>query len=274
MDLEAIRRRVAELSGQSVQMWKPGPGKYYVRVLPWKNAPDGQPFVERWFYYFVKPMVLAPHQFGKPDPINDFVKKLWSSGKPDDRELAKKMKAKMRAYAPIIVRDKEDAGPLVWGLGYHVHVKLLSYFINEEVGDITDPETGYDIEVNIVQLPGKQFPDTTVEARRKPSKLSNDPEKVKAWLDAVPNIDDMYKLQSPREIEDILKKWLEGDDTSAPADMSDGTSKGGKAKSDLDDIVNEVSKPSKPKPDGAPSEEETPKTSIDDAFAELLGNGD
>jgi hypothetical protein len=55
IDLEAIKKRVAELSGvkktSSVQMWKPGLGEHKIRCLPWKNSPDGQPFAERWFYY-------------------------------------------------------------------------------------------------------------------------------------------------------------------------------------------------------------------------------
>ena len=53
IDLEAIKRRVAELSGvkktSSVQMWKPSLGEHKVRCLPWKEAKDGQPFQERWF---------------------------------------------------------------------------------------------------------------------------------------------------------------------------------------------------------------------------------
>jgi len=115
IDLEAIKRRVAELSGvkktSSVQMWKPGLGEHKVRCLPWKNAAEGQPFMERWFYYIGDNAgILAPNQFGKPDPINDLIRKLYSSGKPDDRTLAKKLAPKMRCYAPVIVRGEEDKG--------------------------------------------------------------------------------------------------------------------------------------------------------------------
>jgi hypothetical protein len=41
IDLEAIRKRVAQLSGgyknSAIQLWKPGVGEYKVRGLAWKN---------------------------------------------------------------------------------------------------------------------------------------------------------------------------------------------------------------------------------------------
>jgi hypothetical protein len=130
IDLEAIKRRVAELSGvkksSSVQLWKPGIGEHKIRCLPWKNAPDGQPFMERWFYYIGENAgILAPNQFGKPDPINDLIRKLYSSGKPDDRLLAKKLQPKMRCYAPVVVRGQEDKGVMVWSFGKIVYQRML-----------------------------------------------------------------------------------------------------------------------------------------------------
>lgn len=301
VDLEAIRRRVQELNGQrrqsSVQMWKPGLGEFKVRGLPWKNPPEGQPFIERWFYYFVNPGILAPHQFGKPDPINDLIRKLYSSGKPDERLLAKKLQPKMRAYMPIIVRGQEDKGVQVWSFGKGIYQKLLGYFLNEEVGDILDPNEGFDLNIVISQAPGKQFQDTSVEAARRPRKLSDDASQARQWLDSVPNIDDMYRLKSAQEIETILNNWLNGGDTSSGG-SDDGTSKGAAPASDeLDDLVNEVNGEANlaKKPDIAESlkqpeakltkgkaakkvaatadlddEAPEPKKSLDDAFNELM----
>lgn len=301
VDLEAIRRRVQELSGvrrtSSVQLWKPGVGEYKVRGLPWKNAPEGQPFIERWFYYIGNgPGILAPHQFGKPDPINDLIRKLYSSGKPDDRLLAKKLQPKMRAYMPVIVRGQEDKGVQVWSFGKIIYQKLLGYFLNEEVGDILDPQEGFDLNVTIKQQAGKQFQDTDVEAARRPRKLADDGAQAKQWLEAVPNIDDMYRLKSPQEIETILNNWLSGGD--AQAQEGDGTQKGASPTGDeLDKLVNEVkgeapkaeapkaglaeslqqleakpAKGGKGKKAASAVDEEAPveKKSLDDAFAELM----
>lgn len=301
VDLAAIRRRVQELSGQrrqsSIQLWKPGPGEYKIRGLPWKNPPEGQPFIERWFYYFVNPAILAPHQFGKPDPINDLIRKLYSSGKPDERILAKKLQPKMRAYMPIIVRGQEDKGVQVWSFGKGIYQKLLGYFLNEEVGDILDPNEGFDLHVVISQTPGKQFQDASVEAARRPRKLSDDAAQAKQWLDSVPNIDDMYRLKSAQEIEMILNNWLNGGDTLSDG-LDDGTSKGASPPGDeFDKLVNDVKGESKnaastsePTPSEAKADKSVkgksgkkaaaaadvdeevpvPKKSLDDAFNELM----
>lgn len=244
IDLEAIRRKVQELSGgrrqSSIQLWKPGAGEYKIRCLPWKNASEGSPFIERWFYYIGNNRgIMTPKQFGKEDPVDTLITSLFRSGKPEDRVLAKKLLAKMRVYTPVIVRGEEDRGVLVWSFGKLVYQRLLSFFIDEEVGNILDPEEGYDLKVTISQQAGKQFMDTVVDAARKPSKLHADPAQVKAWLDSVPNIDDMYPLKSAQEIEAVLNSWLNGENED-----SDGASRGGSNTDDaLAKLEEEISSP-------------------------------
>jgi len=286
IDLEAIRRRVAELSGvkktSSVQMWKPGLGEYKIRCLPWKNTPEGQPFAERWFYYIGENAgLLTPKQFGKPDPIDDLIRKLYSSGKPDDRNLAKKLQPKMRCYAPVIVRGEEDKGVQVWAFGKIVYQRMLGFFLDEEVGDILDPSQGFDLKVTISKAQGKQFNDTMVDPARRPSKLHEDSATAKKWLDSVPNLDDMYRLRSPQEIETILNNWLNGGSPEeAPVDANPGTTRNVASSDALDDLVAEV-KGAPPAKDSSPAAVKKPKKSddsgvkkqsLDDAFADLMGD--
>ena len=274
IDLEAIKRRVAELSGvkktSSVQMWKPGLGEYKIRCLPWKNAAEGQPFMERWFYYIGENYgILAPNQFGKPDPINDLIRKLYSSGKPDDRLLAKKLQPKMRCYAPIIVRGEEDKGVQVWSFGKLVYQRMLSFFLDEEVGDILSPTEGFDLKVNISKVQGKQYNDTIVDPARRPSKLHEDGVIAQKWLESIPNIDDMYRLKTTQEIEAVLNNWLNG---GAPADIdnSAGSTRGPSQTDELEKLVAEVKQDKKPVAPKAPQKSESKKQSLDDAFAELM----
>ena len=276
IDLEAIKRRVAELSGvkktSSVQMWKPQIGEYKIRCLPWKNVPEGQPFAERWFYYIGENAgLLAPNQFGKPDPINDLIRKLYSSGKPDDRVLAKKLQPKMRCYAPVIVRGEEDKGVQVWSFGKIVYQRMLGFFLDEEVGDILDPNNGFDLKVSITKQPGKQFNDTTVDPARRPSKLHEDAKQSATWLENIPNIDDMYRLKSTQEIEAVLNNWLNG---GAAEEVSTTETTRGPAPADaLDDLVAEVkANPPAKKPKKTGDEDSTKKQSLDDAFADLMSD--
>lgn len=285
VDLEAIRRRMAELNGtkktSSVQLWKPGLGEYKIRCLPWKNALEGQPFMERWFYYLGNNAgILSPKQFGKPDPIDDLIRKLYSSGKPDDRTLAKNLQPKMRAYAPVIVRGQEDKGVMVWAFGKIVYQRLLGFFIDEDYGDITDPLQGFDLKVTISQQPGKQFQDTVVDCKGRPSKLHDDSATIKKWLDSTPNLDDMYRLKSREEIESVLNNWLNGGDTSTFQET--GTTMGNTNAVDaLDDLVKEVkqAKPSVPKPatkkPSLDDDDDVPvpkKQSLDEAFDDLMND--
>ena len=272
IDLEAIKKRVAELSGvkktSSVQLWKPGVGEHKIRCLPWKNAPDGQPFMERWFYYIGENAgILAPNQFGKPDPINDLIRKLYSSGKPDDRLLAKKLAPKMRCYAPVVVRGEEDKGVQIWSFGKIIYQRMLGFFLDEEVGDILSPTEGFDLKVSITKQPGKQFNDTTVDPARRPSKLHEDAKQTETWLNSIPSLDDMYRLKNTQEIETILNNWLSGG--TAESDKTDGTLRGAAASDELDSLTADL-KPSstekKQKKDTAK------KQSLDDAFADLMSD--
>ena len=276
IDLEAIKRRVAELSGvkktSSIQMWKPGLGEHKVRCLPWKNSVDGQPFAERWFYYIGENSgILTPKQFGKPDPIDDLIRKLYSSGKPDDRVLAKKLAPKMRCYAPVIVRGEEDKGVQIWSFGKLVYQRMLGFFLDEEVGDILSPSEGFDLKVTISKQAGKQFNDTTVDPARKSTPLHSDSSTAQKWLDNIPNIDDMYRLKTTQEIEAVLNNWLNGGG-SDPV-QEGGSTRGAEPVDELESLVAEVKQaaPSEKKVAKKSDKSEVKKQSLDDAFADLIG---
>ena len=54
IDFDAIRKKLGQISGQnkkSAFTWRPEEGKdATVRIISFPNN-DGQPFVDRWFYY-------------------------------------------------------------------------------------------------------------------------------------------------------------------------------------------------------------------------------
>jgi hypothetical protein len=296
IDLEAIRRKVQELNGvrrnSNIQLWKPGLGEHKVRGMQWKNSVDGMPFIERHFYYIGKNRgIMAPYQFGKPDPIEDFRRKLYQSGTPEDRNLAKKLQSKMRAYMPVIVRGEESKGVQVWSFGKIVYQRLLGFFTDSDVGDILDPLEGFDLKVTLSQSQGKQYQDTVVDAARRQSKMMDDTDVITKLLDSVPNIDDMYPLKSASEIEAILSAWLnsgapDGDGvTSGP--VSDGTLVGSAPNDALEQLANDVKStkveepatktPKKGAKKPAVDDEDTiaspkGKANLDAAFDELMQN--
>lgn len=261
IDLDAIRRKVLELNGSrkssNIQLWKPGIGKYKVRCIPWKNAPEGTPFIEKWFYYIGKNRgMLTLKQFGEADPIDEFCHQLFKSGKPDERLIAKKLCPKMRAYVPVIVRGEEEKGVQVWSFGKMVYQRLLGFFIDEDVGDILDVNMGFDLKVELKQVSGKEFNDTIVDAGKQ-CRLHEDPEKVKAWLEAVPNLDDMYPRKTAQELEAVLNSWLNG------SDDSDGTSRGDTSSKNLDKLAEDIADAKAPVAEVAPAAVETPPAEVE-----------
>lgn len=262
LDLDAIRRKVQQLNGtlkkSRVQFWRPdttatGTYEFNIRILPWANN-DGQPFRERWFYYGIgkNPGLLAPTQFQKADPVQELIDKLHSTGKKEDKEICKKLYPKMRAFAPILVRGSEDQGVLVWSFGKEIYQRLLEFFLDGEIGDITDVNEGYDLKVKIVKKEGKPWPDTTVDAARKPSKLYNDPAKIDEALANVPNMDEYQKLKSYDELKSIIEAWARGEDNPPPpATGPESTRTSGEpVKDELEKLSEEIaeSKKSEDKP--------------------------
>lgn len=298
VDLEAIKKRVQELNGQrrtsSVQLWKPGPGEYDVRAIPWKPSQlvEGMPFVERRFYYLGDmPRIVVPPA-GAPDPINALIRKLYSTRDPGDREIAKKLQPKMTAYMAIVVRGEEAKNVQVWPFNKFVYQRLLGFFtdsrINPDLVDYMDPLEGIDLIVKI-KPSGKKFNnkdvmDTEIDLSRRQTKLSNDPAQAKKWLDSVPNIDDVYQPKSEKEMEAALNTWLASG--SEPDTDTEGTSRGAAGGKDaLDQLVEDVRAEAKPAPAAEPpkrqrrkpaadepsDEAPAPKQSLDDAFKELMG---
>ncbi len=226
IDFDAIRRKLNKLSGTNSRqntMWRPQEGEETtVRLLSFPDN-DGQPFKERWFYYNIgnNPGLLAPYQFGKPDPIQELITKLREEGSKESYELAKKLYPKMRSYAPVIVRGEEDKGVRLWSFGKTVYQSLLNIMLDEDYGDITDPAEGRDVKVICTKAPGRMWATTEVRPRGKSSPLSSDKDTTKQWLSSLPNLDEMYTCKTYEELEKIVNDWLNGDDTS-----SEGTSRG------------------------------------------------
>lgn len=276
INLDAIRAKVSQLSGlnkgRKDVLWKSEPGEYTVRLLPWKNN-DGQPFKERWFYYNIgQGSILAPNQFGKNDPIQELINKLHASGKKDDKELAKKLYPKMRAFAPVIVRGQEEKGVMLWSMSKGVYARLLEFFLDSDIGDITDPSEGFDLKVKIIKQPGKMYADTVVDPARKQSKLAESEDKTTSLLNSVPDIDELYKLKSYEDIKKQLESWLAGD-TAEEKPETQGVSKGGSNSSDaLDDLVNEVSAKPAPKSQSKLPQSKKVADNLDAAFDDLLSD--
>ena len=226
VNLEALQKKLNQLSGVNSRkniMWRPPEGEETtIRIIAFPDN-DGQPFKERYFYYNIgnNSGLLAPYQFGKPDPFQELITKLRSDDTKESYELAKKLYPKMRSYAAVVVRGEEDKGVRLWSFGKMVYQDLLKIMLDADYGDITDVNEGFDIKVSCQKQPGRKWAETSVRPRPKSSALSSDKKQIKEWTGSIPSLDDMYSLKSYEELEKIINAWLENPDDS------EGTYRGG-----------------------------------------------
>jgi hypothetical protein len=228
MDLNAIKNKLAALNSTGNQdrekvdfdkiYWRPANGKSTIRIVPSAfNAAD--PFTELKLHYNIgKFPMMSLSNYGKQDPIEEFVKELRKTSDKDNWSLSGKLSPKSRFFAPVIVRGEEEKGVRLWSFGINIYKALLALAEDEDIGDFTDVMSGWDMVVETTPAAGPgQFPATTVRIKPKQTVLSEDDSKVNSWLKDQPNA---LEVQTQYDYEFIKKKLQEylnpGEEVATP----------------------------------------------------------
>jgi hypothetical protein len=221
VDLDAIKTKLESLqstTSTSNNFWKPEPGKQVVRIVPYKHNKDN-PFVELYFHYNLgqNKTYMSPASFGRPDPVQEFADKLKSTGDKDEWIQGKRLEPKMRTFAPVVVRGREDEGVKFWGFGKTVYQELLSVIADPDYGDITDPVNGRDIQIER-QTPaeaGNQYGKTTVRVKPNQTPITDNKEMLEGVFKNQPNLTELYTEPSYDELKEALANYLnpENEDT-------------------------------------------------------------
>ena len=219
MDINAIKKRLTQLTSQTNKtsnLWKPQPGKNQIRIVPYAHCKEN-PFIELFFHYEIgQRSYLSPMSFGRPDPIEEFAKKLKAGGNKDDWKLGKKLEAKMRTFVPVIVRGQEKEGVKFWGFGKTVYQELLTFIADPDYGDIADPMNGRDIVVTFktAEETGKAFPSTSIMVKPNQTPITED-KSIAGLVKDQKEITSIYKEMSYEDLTGVLEDWLnpsEGED--------------------------------------------------------------
>ena len=223
MDLNLIKQRLESLNKQSTNkagggkslFWKPSVGKQVVRVVP--NKYNKQiPFTEMLFYYGIGQRVMAsPQNWGEKDPIQEFTKQLRQSGDKENWRLAKKLDAKTRIFAPVVIRGQEDEGVKLWQFGKEVYQDFLNMASDDEIGDFTDIVGGRDIKLTTVgpEVTGTPYNKTSVGPSLTTKPLSDNETLVKSLLENQPNPMDVFKKFTFDEVKSALEDFLSDGET-------------------------------------------------------------
>ena len=220
MDLNVIKQRLESLNKQSNNsgggnnknlFWKPSIGKQLIRVVPSKYD-KANPFSEMMFYYGIgsKRVMASPANWGEKDPIMEFAKQLRNTNDKENWRLAKKLDAKVRTFAPIIVRGQEDEGVKLWQFGKEVYQEFLNMAADEEIGDFTDIGEGRDIKLTTVgpDVTGTPYNKTSIGPSLKLSPLAGEEEMIKSLLENQADPMKVFKPIPYDEMKLALQEWL------------------------------------------------------------------
>jgi len=189
-------------------------GQRRLRILP---TPDGSsPFKEVWFHEVqVDGKWVKLYDPGKNDnersPLNEVHEELMSTGKESDKELAKQYKSRKFYIVKVIDRDNEDEGVKFWRFKHNYKNEgILDKIIPiwRAKGDITDPETGRDIilELTKAKTPkGATYTVIQTVMYDDPSPVHTDKEVGSSWITDELTWEDVYSKKPVEYLEAIAR---------------------------------------------------------------------
>ena len=139
-----------------------------IRILPTKDG--SSPFVEAWFHE-----VQVGGQWNKiydpakndneRSPLNEVYEELISTGKESDKQLASQYKARKFYIVKVIDRDKPEEGVKFWRFKHNyknegVLDKIIPIW--RAKGDVTDPEKGRDLIIELAKAKTPKGKDYTI----------------------------------------------------------------------------------------------------------------
>lgn len=243
------RRALMEERSKKLKQKGSGAYRYFIFAegthrMRMPRIPNDQEFcVEVVFFYLNKELggVISAETFGEPCPFMEKYKKLQNSKKEEDKNLLTRLHPSKKFMGPFFKYTDEkgkeidtDKGVKLALLAPSQYQALTDFYLDEDKGDFSDPDTGYDLKF---KREGKGRLDTEYTILdAKPSPLP------KMFRKEIYDPEGMVRelLYSYEEAKEMLDKFLGGDedeDTSSKPKKSKDKDKKKKKKrsSDLND---------------------------------------
>jgi hypothetical protein len=212
VNLNQVKDYYAKLqSGIGSSFWIPKSGVNLIRILPPKE--EGLFFYEVRVHYLPNDFpIKCPRQDNEPCPICELVDNLRRSESAEDVERSRRLSAKRRYLMNIIDLDDLESGVQVFPAGREVLRQLLTYFVDPDWGDLTDPDKGYDI---VIEKAGSGLQTSyTVRPRKNSTPIPD-----KSLLEKVEDLAAVFPKLTREEV--IQKLVSIQADMSAPVDTPD-----------------------------------------------------
>lgn len=141
-NLEKSFDEMGDLGGNNY--FKPKEGKNTIRVLPAWN--------DEGVFFFKASLHYGLREEGGPVPCMSMVDKpclACEKLKLQSKEIKRKAGQRTRFYMNVIDRKNPEAGVLIWGVTPKNMKKIKSIMEDPDYGDITDPDDGRDLTVEV-----------------------------------------------------------------------------------------------------------------------------
>ncbi len=206
-------------------------GQKRVRILP--TSDGSSPFKEVWYHEIqVDGKWVKLYDPGKNDgersPLTEVYEELISTGKEADKKLAQQYRSRKFYIVKVVDRDAEDDGVKFWRFKDNYKQEgILDKIIPiwKQKGDITNPENGRDLIIEMVKSKtpaGKEYTVVQTIMYDDPTPLHSDEAIKKEWVEDEMTWSDVYSKKPVEYLEAVsrgevprwdsdLKKYVYGD---------------------------------------------------------------
>lgn len=227
-------------AGNGFKFWKPREnGEYTIRFLPPFDS-DGLFFKQTAQYKLGDKYYFAPYIEGEPDPIYKYYKALWKKDTNESKALAREIKPRKQYLYNIVVRSENGNKPenptkvFVYMSGQKLYEKVMHYFWDEDFGDLTDIEEGFDFKIVKEGNPGGYPSYDNSRPRNKATALFDDDDMVEEVLSNIHNLNNEVEYKSYDELKQALAEFLQSrSDTESFLDNVDNAPTAPKKAEDL-----------------------------------------
>lgn len=223
IDLDKIRALHTQLSAQGSSdnnfinnFYQISEGTNTVRILPSNED-------EKDFYAMTKihrvpttegqvKNIHCRRVHGEACPVCDLYFGLWKTGRKEDEDLARQIKARDRYYMNVVDRDSSEVKIL--SVGIILFKKIISAILDEDFGDITDVDKGHDFK--IIMYKEGQWPKYDQSQPRPKSEPAGSGADVASWMEELHDIYSLVKLEDYEELKKISESLAVQGTVSTP----------------------------------------------------------
>lgn len=208
-------------SGGDDRFWKPevdkaGNGYAVIRFLP---APEGceLPWAQVWSHAFQGPggwyIENSLTTMGQKDPVSEYNRVLWNSGKDSDKEIARKQKRKLSYYANIYVvsdpaHPENEGRVFLYKFGKKIYDKITEamqpQFADEQAINPFDFWSGANFKLKIRKVEGYWNYDKSEFERS--SELLSDDDKLERIYKGLNDLNEFSAAKNFKSYEDLKKR--------------------------------------------------------------------